>query len=303
MRKKKYGILRFLLRMDNFNRITVFITMVVFLVIPSVILFNINASTYSLSAIISCLSVLGMNLGIGMFTLYKPIRTSWFYYLACLISLVTNHNTFLNYQEIPFMEEYNLPGIFYTEVALASILLVVNLIFFFRSLYRYSKSTSMTSEKTNADSPYDFLNGGEINHDIEKQIRYMDKNNELLGKIKQVKISRTSRLISFLVLIVILLLVCFRRGFSKDSAIFSCIFSLLILAPSSFFSSLVLPGDFKYIYYYVAVFYSLIFILSTSVTGIPIWVFILVLAIHVISLLLTLITEGRTWTGNSIDSD
>lgn len=301
MKKKKFSLIRFLLRMDNFNRITVFISMVVFLIVPSIILFNVNASNYSIHAITACLSVLGMNIGIGLFTLYKPIRTTWFYFLACLVSLSCNCMTFLYYQDIPYMKEHNLPGIFSTEIVLASICLFINLIFFLRSFVRYRRNKSITSEKTNADSPFDFLNAAEINHDIEKQIRTMDSSNTMLSKIKGVKISRASRIFSFLALAFVMLLFAFRTPAKPGSDSFSLLFSTIVLSTAAFLSSLALPGDFKYIYYYVATFYCLMFILSASITGLSIPLCISVIVIHVFSLLLTLITEGRTWMGGPID--
>lgn len=199
------------------------------------------------------------------------------------------------------MKEHNLPGIFSTEIVLASICLLINSIFFFRSLVRYRRSKSITSEKTNADSPFDFLNASEINHDIEKQIRTMDANNIMLSKIKGVKISRASRVFSFLSLGFVMLLFVFKTKVKAGSNSFSLIIPTMSLSTTAFLSSLVLPGDFKYIYYYVATFYSLMFILSSSITGLSIPLCIAVIAIHVFSLLITLITEGRTWMGGPID--
>lgn len=300
MNKNKHKWLHLILRMDNFNRITVFISLVIFLITPSIILYSLNESNYSLELSVACLSVLGVDIGIGLFTLYKPIRTTWFYFLSCLFCLLGNSKSFLYPSNIPYLEEHNLAGLYYTEIALASICLLINLIFFSRSFYRYQKSKSITSEKTNADSPYDFLNGGEINKDIELKIRNLDKNNEMVGKIKGVKFSRTSRITSFIVLTLVLIYLFLRINDIKTASVYPTFISLLALAPISFIASLFLPGDFKYIYYYVVIFYIVMLLLG-SPGAVSLRLLILVLIVHGLSLLITLITEGRTWTGNSID--
>lgn len=301
MKKKTKRLIHFLLRMDNFNRIMVFISMVIYLIVPSIMLYSMKSDNFSLSVITSCLCVLGMNIGIGLFTLYKPIRTTWYYFLSVLSTLINYRDIFLTSSGISYLEQHNLKGIYYTEIVFATICLIVNLIFFLKSFVRYQKSKTMTSEKTNADSPYDFVNGGEINHDIEKRIRTMDKDNDMLGRIKAVRFSRLLRILSFCLFTIVFLLYSMNIRFSTTSDASPLLLSALVLLPSAFFSSLSLPGDFKYVYYYVAVFYATLFIVSSSITGLSIFLSIVVLVVHILALLVTLITEGRTWTGNSID--
>lgn len=300
MKKKKYKWLHLLLRMDNFNRITVFIFLVVCLIEPSIILYDMHESNYSLNLAISCLCVLGINIGIGLFTLYKPIRTTWFYFLSCLFGLLSNSSSFLHPSDIPYLEEHNLAGIFYTQIALAFICLIINLIFFFKSFYKYQKSKNMTSEKTNMDSPYDFLNGGEINKDIEIQIRHMDENNSMVKRIKGVKLSRTARIVSFIILTLMLIYFYLKSGDFKNLPMSELLLVISFLAPISFIASLFFPGDFKYIYYYVVILFSVMMILGSQ-GKLYMRLLIVILIFHGLSLLLTLITEGRTWTGGSID--
>lgn len=300
MKKKKYKWLYLLLRMDNFNRLTVFIFLVVCLIEPSIILYSMTESNYSLSLSISCLCVLGIDIGIGLFTLHKPIRTTWFYFLSCLFGLLSNANSFLHPSNIPYLEEHNLAGIFYTEIVLASICLIINLIFFAKSFYKYQKSKTMTSEKTNMDSPYDFLNGGDINKDIEIKIRQMDENNSMVSRIKAVKLSRTARIFSFIALTLVIIYFYLNSGDIKNLPMSELLLVISFLAPISFISSLFFPGDFKYIYYYVVILFTVMMILGSH-GNVYMRLLIIVLIFHGLSMLLTLITEGRTWTGGPID--
>lgn len=74
---------------------------------------------------------------------------------------------------------------------------------------------------------------------------------------------------------------------------FDGLFVILITGLCSIFY----PRDFKYMYYYHGLLYSLFALISCGNASFTILPFLLSLIAVFLSLILTLIVEGRTWTG------
>ena len=85
MKNKAKHLLVSLLRVDVFNRIIVFLSMILFLILPSYILYNIHDFNNNMEIVMPCLLLLGALLGTGSLTLYRPEKTAWVYFLEVLL--------------------------------------------------------------------------------------------------------------------------------------------------------------------------------------------------------------------------
>lgn len=295
--------LSFILRMDVLNRILVFISMAFLIVVPSWILYMEDVTL--IDEILPSLFVLGIVIGNGLLTLYKPIRTSWFYFLSVLFLMGFDYETFLSSQIDEITTYRNSVGIFVTMLVYNGICLILNFVFILYSMKKNKKPKTF-DEKTNEDNPYDFLNAKAINKDIEKQVMGIVPENQsgnIVKAIKKIKFSRYSRVVSCAISFIILFY-CLVRGSKSATGLTTMISSYgLIFLPVLLLISLVFPGDFKYIYYYDSILFGVLLICGSRTDDLPLFWLIVNLIIIVLALLVTLITEGRTWTGSEIDQD
>lgn len=300
--KRMRTFFRYLFRVDIFNRIIVFLSLVLALILPSWILYSLKEVSPDLTLAMPSLLVLGMAIGTGIFTLYKPIRTSWFYFLTVILVYAFNSSTFYEIPlgEIPTEASHALyvVGLVYHGGGF-----LLNAIFFLASLYRYKKSASAFNEETNNDSPYDFLNAKDINHDVERSVmKTLPKNasGDIVRLTKHVKFSRYARLVSFLAVLPFVIYVLASKD-PENSYSFATALLAVFLLPILFLSSLFLPGDFKYLFYYQVIVSLSLFIIAARHDELSLFWLVLVLVLVVLALLSTLITEGRTWTGAEPD--
>lgn len=296
-------ILYFLIRMDVLNRILVFISMAFLIVEPSWILYSIGDS--GIEEILPCLFMLGIVIGNGLLTLYKPIRTSWFYFLSVLFAMALNYKMFLDSPIDELVLYRNAVGIYVTMLVYNGIGLLINLIFFAQSLHRNLHPKTF-NEKTNEDNPYDFLNARNINKDVEKKVMNIVPDNEpgkFVKTIRKIKFSRYSRVASFALSFIVMIYCLYKSSTSAISLASPITVYGLIVLSVLVAVSLIFPGDFKYIYYYDSILLGVLLICASKSDDIPLFWLVVNLIILILALLVTLITEGRTWMGATIDSD
>ncbi len=299
--QKKNHFFQSLFRIDNFNRIIVLISMILFIVLPSIILYDMNDEKYSFTIIIACLLQLGFVIGNGLFVLLKPLRTTWLYFLICLISFPF---LFSLYETSLYPTGINLRAVLVFSLAYSGLGFMIN-IFYFLSLFK-RKSKTAFNEKTNNDNIYDFLGGAKKNKEIsEKLDEIVNQNSSKAANIiRHSKLSRLIRNIDFLILF-FLSMVYFissvnKSGFEKNLFAIN-MFLLLLILPICIISCYIFPTDFKYIYYYNALFLLVTGIIESKNYQMNPLFLILMIILTGLSLLLTLIVEGRTWTGANPD--
>ena len=78
-------LLAYLLRIDNLDRIMVFVSIALFLVTPSYVLYWTTESNQVTDTVIRCITLIGVIAGSGVITLVRPIRTTPFYFIELLI--------------------------------------------------------------------------------------------------------------------------------------------------------------------------------------------------------------------------
>ncbi|MFA6829096.1 MAG: hypothetical protein WCR67_00070 [Bacilli bacterium] len=300
---KRFG--GFITRIDVMNRILVILSMAFFLVIPSMVLYYLNESNFSLEVVVPCLMVIGLVVGTGLFCLYKPIRTSFFYFIETGFVLFMYHDFFLSLKVEGIHGVFDMNALFWIQIVYCLIAVFLNLIYFIKSLNRYLKSKIAFNENTNADSLYDFLNGGETNKTIEKKVSEImpdSSSKNRMNFLKNVKLSRIFRVVSF----VAFAMIFFDTIVNIEANTLSLVYVPAINGLLSLFFlllfSVYLPGDFKYLYYYTGIFTLVMMILCASECSLNPFFMIIVLIIFSCALLVTLITEGRTWTGAQPDS-
>lgn len=296
-------ILYFLIRMDVLNRILVFISMAFLIVEPSWILYSIGDS--GIEEILPCLFMLGIVIGNGLLTLYKPIRTSWFYFLSVLFAMALNYKMFLDSPIDELVLYRNAVGIYVTMLVYNGIGLLINLIFFAQSLHRNLHPKTF-NEKTNEDNPYDFLNARNINKDVEKKVMNIVPDTEtgkFVKTIRKIKFSRYARVASFALSFIVMIYCLYKSSTSAISLASPITVYGLIVLSALVAVSLIFPGDFKYIYYYDSILLGVLLICASKSDDIPLFWLVVNLIILILALLVTLITEGRTWMGATIDSD
>ncbi len=301
LRLKSFLVL--LLRVDVFNRIIVFLSMCLFLILPSYILYNIRDFNNNIVIVMPCLMMLGVLLGTGSLTLYRPDRTSWFYFLEVFLILILYSP---EWHEIPgvHVPYVNKTGIFWAEFCYCLIGMLLNFLYFFKFLIKRRRNS--LDEGTNHDTFYDFLSARDSNKSIEKELeRLTQKGDEnVMARLKQIKFSRVSRLVSALVFLgvaIIYLALLAGRADAEDLPLFkvslSGIFILALLLGASF----LFPKDFKYVFYYNAILFSFSMILACRDVALTPLFGILAMVVVFLSFLLTMIVDGRTWMGAKPD--
>lgn len=303
MKNKLKKFLGILFRVDVFNRIIVFLSMCLFLILPSFILYNIHDYNNNMTIVMPCLLMLGVLLGTGSLTLYRPDKISWFYFLEVFLVLIIYSP---EWYEIPgvHVPYINKVGLFWAEFSYCLIGMFLNLVYFFRFSLRRRKNS--LDEGTNHDSFYDFLNARDNNENIEIELEKMTSQSRgrILFRIKQIKFSRLMRLFSALVFIgIATAYLALLARFDEEETIplfkvaLMGIFIIAFLLGASF----LFPKDFKYVFYYNAILFSFSMILASQNAKVTPLLAIIALAIVFPSFLLTMIVDGRTWMGAKPD--
>lgn len=295
-------LLAYLLRIDNLDRIMVFVSIALFLVTPSYVLYWTTESNQVTDTVIRCITLIGVIAGSGVIILVRPIRTTPLYFLELLIVYSIQFSEFN-----PSGFDLNFVAIFWLEIIYCIIGFLVSLFSYKHYAKRKKKQTSAMNEDTNEDTIYDFLNASDANKHIEEDIENImeQKEREKMRKNKQMKFSRLARIFSFVVSI-ITLLVYFISSSQKGSlgargAYPQLVFLSMILISLIFIASLRYPRDFKYLYFYNAGFFLLLLlIISREFMMMPAFL-IIAFVIVMLSFLITLIVEGRTWMGGLSD--
>lgn len=299
--QKKNHFFQALFRIDNFNRVIVLVSMVLFIVLPSIILYDMDDEKYSFVLIIACLLQLGFVIGNGLFVLLKPLRTTWIYFLICLVSFPF---LFSLYETSLYPLGMNLRAILIFSMAYSGLGFLINILYFI-SLFK-RKSKIAFNEKTNNDNIYDFLGGAKKNKEIsEKLDEIVNQNSSHAANIiRHSKFSRLIRNIDFLILfslsLVYFISTISKNGFEKNLFAIN-MFLLLLILPICIVSCYIFPTDFKYIYYFNALFLLVTAIIESKFYEMNTFFLILMIILTGLSLLLTLIVEGRTWTGANPD--
>ena len=294
--------LKFLFRIDNFNRIIVFLSMALFMVLPSLVLFYTHDDNYSFLSVMPSLLILGLLLGNGVLVFLRPLKTSWMYFLG---NLIATPLIFSCYDLSPIPGNINGFAIMIISMVYCGVGLTINL-FYFISITRRKNRTAY-DEKTNNDSFFDFLGGQKKNEVIARKLdEIVDENtkSKALKQVRHGKLSRITRIISYGVSFAIALIYMISSFTKKgtDSNLFGIIMILvMILSTMTFIPSLIQPTDFKYLFYFNNIFLYICAIISSRNYDMAAIFLILTIILIGLSFLITLIVEGRTWTGADTD--
>ncbi len=293
---------RFITRIDNFNRIIVFVSMTLFIVLPSMYLYKTNNDNYSFNVVMPSTFLLGLIIGNGLLVLYKPLRSTWLYFLICIIAFPFIYFVF-DFQAV------NVPvhrlAIFWICYIYCILGFLINLLYLL-SVFR-KRSKNEMDEKTNNDNSYDFLGGERKNEAVVnhlKELRGDDFLNRASDRLKRAKLSRLTRVVSCLILEIttlIFFIVATQNTKVDESVLATISFIGMLIFPIILVASLLYPLDFKYIYYFNAFLVLVLSIISCSTYNIRPAILIIVTIIVGLSFLITLIVEGRTWTGANPD--
>ena len=169
------------------------------------------------------------------------------------------------------------------------------------------KTKSEWNEKTNNDTIYDFLGGVKKNEKISDRLSEAIRKSEVgfeIDRIKNVKLSRMTRIASFIITYIICIVYFFKlNGFSSlyYNQMAVVLFISILVLPLCLFMSVLYPYDYKYMYYFNALFFLLCAIIDSRFYHMKAFFLILSIILTGLSLLVTLIVEGRTWTGAKPD--
>lgn len=292
--------LKLLIRPDNFNRLIIFISMCLFIVYPSLALYGMNESSTMIYFIPSIVAI-GVVIGNGLLSLYQPMRTSWFYFFICGVCFAV---LFFGFNFMTDNDGIQSSWIFYAYFIYSLLGFLFNV--FFLLYFLNHKGKFDYNEKTNNDNVYDFLGGEKRNDVVSNKLENMISSNmnDALQKIKKEKFSKVTRILSFLITLVIFIIYFFisirKITLSNNPLALFIIFSILSII-ISFVSSIRYPIDFKYIFYFNSLFDSVIIIIMCSNYDMK-PVFIIVETIFTgLTFISTLIVEGRTWMGANPD--
>lgn len=296
-----------LFRIDILNRIIVSISMILSIIIPSYELYYLttNSSNEIILTLINVIFVISI-LGNGIISIYKPIRTSFFFFFDSLFLLLFYINCFLD-KSILNIINFNVFPLYLAEIIIASIGLLLNFSYYIFFLTRKKKYKFEFNEKTNSDSFYNFLNGKNSNKEIENKVKELNKSNKV-SILEKMKLSRFLRIFSYLVYLIAFIISFINLSNNTPSKtelssniIFYPLISSLVIITILILISFFIPTDFKYIYYFNAILYLSVLILASKLNQTNPIYYIISLIIILISLLITMITEGRTWMGAKYD--
>lgn len=300
---------RFLLRIDVINRIIVCIGMVYLLLIPTEILYKAALDSSELNSIVGSCLMLGVSIGLGVFTLYRPYRTGWLFFFESLAVLLLYSDEFSHPKNID--SDWNFPLLYFFSIICCIIGLIINIFYLFYYLNLKRRLKIEMNEETNHDDYFHFLSGyddpsstKEIQKELENITKDNPRYNHLMSLLQKRKFSAITRVISygFLTLMTIIQFIILGSvGNISNTLVFRPMLLSLLFSPLLLVSSLLYPKDFKYLYYYNAFLCLAISSFASSGTNLRPLGFIFEFAALGASFLITLIAEGRTWTGSKPD--
>ena len=294
-------LVRTFMRIDNFNRLIVFVSMCLFVLMPSYTLYFVNEDNSNLNTVMPCLLVIAPLIATGMLTLYKPLRTTWFYFLEMIAVIALGYQNF-HYTNIDMPS--NLSVLIILEVVYSIVGMMINIIYYLRFLYNRRRGKSEFNEATHNDNPYEFLNGQESNKGIQKELENINKEGgegEFFSALTKGKLSRNTRnvtaAIAFICFLIYVIQTMVNGSYMNSQISVICVCGLLTTGLTTVASALY-PSDFKYIHYSSILIFLILAIVCCSEGEAYNPLFLIISAILVgLSLLVTLIVEGRTWTG------
>lgn len=294
-------------RIDIVNRFLVSISMILFIIIPSYELYylTLNSSDEIILTLVNIIFVISI-LGNGIISLYKPIRPSFFFFFDSLFLLLFYINFFLD-KTILNIIKFNVFPLYLTEVIIASIGLLLNFTYYIFFLTRKMKYKFEFNEKTNSDSFYNFLNGKNSNKEIENKVKELNKSNKV-NILEKMKFSRFLRILSYLIYLIVFIISFINllnntpsNANISSNIIFYPLISSFVITTILILISVFIPTDFKYIYYFNSILFLSVLILASKLNQTTPIYYIVSLVVILISLLITMITEGRTWMGAKYD--
>ncbi len=301
--KKLKRIIAYIFRIDVFNRILVFISMALFMVVPSIVLYNIKEITTAYSVVMPCIVLLGALIGTGCFALYKPTRIPLVYFAEMIFILVFFSNTFLNLPTAG-MVDLNQGAVFWCEIAYCILGAVINLGYFLRVVSKRINYKYSTDEDTNNDNPADFISAEDPNEDVEKDLKKIAEveGAQATAFVRNIKLSRFMRLVSYFVSLIAYIYYLINST-GSGHIIFSLTVAALVISSVLLVASFALPKDYKYVYYYNQLLFEVGILFVCSNAGVfPAWI-IASMAVLFVSFLLTMIVEGRRWMGATNDQN
>ena len=299
--KKLKKIIAYLLRIDVFNRIIVFLSMCLFVVVPSIVLYNIDIVTSNYSTIMPCLILLAVLLGTGAFALYKPMRVSFWYFIELIFIYIYYSGTFLNLPTAG-MVGLNQGAVFWCELVYCIIGATINLVYYLRVVSKRINIKNATDEDTNNDNPEDFVSASDQNEDVEKNLKEISRigGNNAVAFVRNIRLSRFMRIVSYVVSFVAYI---FYIATTKENGhiLTSVSVAGLIISTTFVLASFIMPKDFKYVYYYnqFVLEISALLVCSDAQSS-PVYIIVSLVALF-FSFLLTMIVEGRRWMGAKND--
>ena len=292
-------------RIDIFNRLFVFLSMILFLILPSYVLYCIKDYNNYISVVLPCVVLLAIILGNGLFALYKPTKIPIFYFLSLIVVYLIYNKQFINISVISL--PINLLAIYIIELCYC-------LLGFLSNIYLIYKHTLKKNNKyffkdfANSDSIYDFLNARPTNEKIENKIEDISKTGDLKWHLmpifKRIKLSKLMRGISFIAVLISSVYYLINIAANEnifDSPLTSIIIINLLLSSFLICFTIIYPKDFKYVFFYNICVLELAGILCCKYSDLNPMMMIICLTWSVLSLLVALITEGRTWMGATPD--
>ena len=295
-------LFRFIARIDNFNRIIVFVSMTLFIVLPSMYLYKTTNENYSFDVVMPSTFLLGLIIGNGLLVLYKPLRSTWLYFLICIIAFPFIYFVY-DFQAVNVHIHYL--AIFWICYIYCILGFLVNLIYLISILRKKSKSEM--NEQTNNDNIYDFLGGEKKNKVVDEHLKELHGDDFIYrtsNRLNKAKLSRLSRVVSFFIsyiIIAIYFIVAIQSTSVRDNVLATILLIGLLTLPIIIVSSLLYPLDFKYLFYFNVFLIMVLSIISCSTYKMNPFMLIVAIILVGISFLITLIVEGRTWTGANPD--
>ncbi len=303
MQRPRNPFTRFLLRIDNINRILVLVSRAFFLSLPSYILFYLQDGYEWKTIVIPCLRRLGATIGVGILCVYRPRRMTFAYFFERALILLS---MFLS--QAPFGRQLSLSVhpiviLFLVYCLLARLVNLLFLAYYFRKRSFFGKNSR--KEGTNGDGPFDFLNAVPTNKNIENDLNSIPegKRGIILKERKQIKLSKVRRTIAFFLAIVRFILSFIQSGNPHSLPSQVSLVGILSL-PLFYGGSLLFPRHFKYGFYFNGRRFLLCDYLSFDFHGkIGSFHFFFLAAriLFGITFLVSLIVEGRIWTGSKED--
>ena len=265
-------------------------------------LYKTTNENYSFDVVMPSTFLLGLIIGNGLLVLYKPLRSTWLYFLICIIAFPFIYFVY-DFQAVSVHIHYL--AIFWICYIYCILGFLVNLIYLISILRKKSKSEM--NEQTNNDNIYDFLGGEKKNKVVDEHLKELHGDDFIYrtsNRLNKAKLSRLSRVVSFFIsyiIIAVYFIVAIQSTSVRDNVLATILLIGLLTLPIIIVSSLLYPLDFKYLFYFNVFLIMVLSIISCSTYKMNPFMLIVAIILVGISFLITLIVEGRTWTGANPD--